>query len=305
MTDFEASSFSLGLDCDLSDSEPQRPALLSDDDDAFETLIVDDSEPEYPDSHPNLKRLHRRLIAATSSQAELHSTAVIDDDEEDINMFSSQEDMRTGKDQHCTHSNFSPNRLEAFTNQHVKIKQIVSNALEDLPSSYRYFFHDDPRIQELVRSRLSNYSPLVNMLNADRDQRDTSQIDYMYAQLDLFFNYWVTAFVTRVSWLTTIDKKSSTSRKNSRKLETEEMLQGWVNPKACVDKATTKGAVKRKGHKARQTSGHWLTGPEGKKVYVGKSGRELTGRVAYMQYKKESGLGFKKVKRKSGTKKKK
>ncbi|XP_076954601.1 uncharacterized protein LOC143629132 [Bidens hawaiensis] len=296
MTDFEAPSFSLGLDCDLSDSEPQRPAQLSDDDDAFETLIVDDSEPEYPDSHPNLKRLRHRLItcATSSSPAELHFTAVIDD-EEDINMLSSQADRRT--DQHCTHSNFSPNRLEAFTNQHVKIKQIVSNALEDLPNSYRYFFHDDPRIQELVRSRLSNYSPLVNMFNADHDQPNPSHIDYM-GQFRLGES-------SKQAARSTIDKKSSTSRKNSRKLETEETPQGWVNPKACVDKATTKGAVKRKGHKARLTAGHWLTGPEGKKVYVGKSGRELTGRVAYLQYKKESALGFKKVKRKSGTKKKK
>lgn len=91
MTDFEPPSFSLGLDCDLFDSEPQ--ITQNPDDEAFETLVADDSEPEYPDSH---KRLRRRFINATSSPAELHSTAVIDD--EDINVFSSQEDMRAGSD---------------------------------------------------------------------------------------------------------------------------------------------------------------------------------------------------------------
>ncbi|KAJ0501114.1 hypothetical protein HanRHA438_Chr11g0497401 [Helianthus annuus] len=126
MADFEPPSFSLGLDCDLFDSEPQTTPVVTLDTDPsssnhfslpfatfqhnghdFETLIVDDSEPEYPDSHPNQKRRRRRLTGATSSSSpvsELHSTAVIDD--EDISVFSSQEDRRRG-DNLCIYYSFT------------------------------------------------------------------------------------------------------------------------------------------------------------------------------------------------------
>ncbi|MFS7984833.1 hypothetical protein Hanom_Chr11g00991301 [Helianthus anomalus] len=372
MADFEPPSFSLGLDCDLFDSEPQTTpdvvtldtdpssskhfslpfATLQHNDHDFETLIVDDSEPEYPDSHPNQKRRWRRLTGVTSSSSpvsQLHSTAVIDD--EDINVFSSQEDRRREQHLHTQHhvvytssndrepvpascnnavfpklsastprgfhstdsdsdcydpvvsrkcnGSDSNSNLGKFNDlpQHVKRKQNVSNAREDFPNAYCYFFHDDPRIQELVRSRLPYFSPLGSMLNMDLEQPGTSKIDYMGQ-----FSFGESS---KQAARTITDKKRSTSRKDLRKSKTEEMSHGWVNPKLGVDKVTTKGAAKRKVHTARQSAGHWITGSDGKRVYVGKSGQELTGRVAYIQYKKESGLGFKKVKRKSVSKKKK
>lgn len=47
-----------------------------------------------------------------------------------------------------------------------------------LPPAHRYFFHEDPKIQQLVRSRLCNFSPLgVNRVN---QQPNVSHIDYMY-----------------------------------------------------------------------------------------------------------------------------
>ncbi|KAI3675610.1 hypothetical protein L1987_85200 [Smallanthus sonchifolius] len=361
MADFDAPSFSLGLDCDLFDSEPQitpvthethpssssnpfsvASATFKDEDDEFETLIVDDSEPEFPDSRPKLKRLRRCLTTSSTSssvpakaKSELHSTAVIDDEDTDQHLHTQHHVV-------CTSLNLPPSRPGALTvkkkqhlsndretvstdsdadscdpvvgrkcngsdlnsnlgkyddlHQHVKRMQNVSNAWGDFPKAYRYFFHDDSRIQELVRSRLPNFSPLGNLLNIDLEQPGTSKIDYMGQ-----FRFGESS---KQAARTVKNKRSSPSRKISRKSETE-MSQGWVNPKLGVGKVTTKGAVKRKAHTARQTAGHWLTGSDGKKVYVGKRGQELMGRVAYMQYKKESGLGFKKVKRKSVNKKKK
>ncbi|KAK9057060.1 hypothetical protein SSX86_024427 [Deinandra increscens subsp. villosa] len=380
MADFEPPSFSLGLDCDLFDSEPQIAPETRDLDpsssnqssvpfatfenkhDEFETLVVDDSEPEYPDSHPNLYRLRRGLtIRATSSSsspvpgkatAEVHSTAVIDDEDilgftgEDfcsnclnpynvihktdfsfnqlresnrfrmieIRLSTSCNNMVFPKliaspvrgfqsidsdsdDSKCNGSDSNSNHGKYDLPQHVTRMQNVSKAWGGFPKAYRYLFHDDPRIQELVRSRLPNFAPLGNMLNVDLEQPGTSKIDYMGQ-----FSFDESS---KQAARTIKDKKSSTSRKISRKSQTEEMSQGWVNPKLGVEKVTTKGAAKRKAHAARQITGHWLTGSDGKKVYVGKSGQELTGRVAYMQYKKESGLVFKKVKRKSASKKKK
>ncbi|XP_071696503.1 uncharacterized protein [Rutidosis leptorrhynchoides] len=284
MADFEAPSFSLGFDFTIFDSEPRigssnpisnrsssgqfsvaaTTKTLEDNDDDFETLIVDDSEPEYLDQNPELKRIRRGLsISATSStipcndETKLHSTAVIDDccvRRETSYVIESVESSATGSLREC------------------------------LLPAHRYFCHDDPRIQELVRSRLPNFSPLDNVTKRDFEKPSTSEIDYM-GQFKC--------------------GQSSNKKKNSRKSKTEDMSDGWVNPKLGVDKVTTKRAVKRKVHGANHTPGRWLTGSDGKKVYVGKRGQELTGRVAYCQYKKESGAGFMKAKRKSSTKKKK
>ncbi|KAI7727231.1 hypothetical protein M8C21_004219 [Ambrosia artemisiifolia] len=350
MADFEPPSFSLGLDYNLFDSEPQTPPVpqhthpsssssnrfslpFEDNNDDFQTLVVDDSEPEYPDSDPKLNRRRRSLtVGATSSSSPLLHSRHTDTDQHLHTQHHVVCTSLNGLEPSCDNAVFpklaaSPVRGFCLTHsdsdacdrvvsrkcngsdsnsnhgkfddlpQHVQRKQNVSIAWGDFPKAYRYFFHDDPRIQELVRSRLPNFFPLGNMLNTGLEQPGTSKIDYM--------GQFGVGESSRQAARTIKENKSSTSRKNSGKLKTEEMSQGWVNPKLGVDKVTTKGAVKRSVHTVRQSAGHWLTGSDGKKVYVGKSGQELTGRVAYMQYKKESGFGFRKVKRKSVAKKKK
>lgn len=322
MADFDAPSFSLGLDCDLLDLERQigsanqdrdpyswnqssiAAATVKDDD--FETLIVDDSEPEYPDPHP--KRLRRLLTISTNTKVELHSRAVVD-------VLSSQEDRRTDErictqqPAVCTSSKLPPdsqNRKQIVSNGHeLNISSLrgfqlidsdtdepsVNDAKDMQCNAHRYFFHDDSRIQELVRYRLPNFSPLGNR-DIDHQPCTTSKIDYMGQ-----FSHGESSD-RKIK-----DKKSSSSRQNSKRSKIEEVSQGWVNPRLGVDKGVTKGTTKRKARAVRQTAGHWLTGRDGKKVYVSKKGEELSGRVAYRQYREESGAGFKKAKkRKSATK---
>lgn len=106
MADFEPPSFSLGLDFDLLDSEPQiatstkapsvsnhfpvTETILEDVDEDLESLTVIDSESENQVSSPKLKRLRRGSTASVKTKVDLCSSVVVDDDD-DIDDFSSQE----------------------------------------------------------------------------------------------------------------------------------------------------------------------------------------------------------------------
>ncbi|KAL4364464.1 hypothetical protein HN51_023782 [Arachis hypogaea] len=206
-----------------------------------------------------------------------------------------------------------------------------------LPPAHRYFFHADPRIQQLVRSRLSNFSPLgINKVN---QQANASNIDYM----GQFGNGGASAQKGPV-------KSSTRGNNRSRNFSAEENLgasEGWVDPRArgvsqfSNGESSRKKATKRNGSKKNQTNkssslnvshtttnwvepksrtsmpkdagkrrvqasgqsvGHWFTSPEGRKVYVNKSGQELTGQAAYRQYRRESGAGSRKSKKKTSVK---
>ena len=49
---------------------------------------------------------------------------------------------------------------------------------DPLPPAHRYFFHADPRIQKLVRSRLPFFSPLGMVNNRGNEQPNVSIINY-------------------------------------------------------------------------------------------------------------------------------
>ncbi|XVF34005.1 hypothetical protein REPUB_Repub18cG0019900 [Reevesia pubescens] len=166
-----------------------------------------------------------------------------------------------------------------------------------LPPAHRYFFHADQRIQKLVHSRLPFFSPL-GMVNGGNQQSNVSIIDYM----SQFSNG--ESSKQRGSQKGR-GKNCSTSRRNkSKKSNAEEIAsEGWVDPKSSA--AIPKNAGKRRVHASGQPAGHWYTSPEGRKVYVSRSGQELSGQMAYRHYRKESGAGFKKSKKKSNAKKKK
>lgn len=90
------------------------------------------------------------------------------------------------------------------------------------------------------------------------------------------------------------NKADTSSRKNSWKSKEQETSQGFINRKCKTEKGVPKDADKRRVQADCQAAdaGHWFTISDGKRVYVGKNGQELTGRAAYTLFKKESGAGF-------------
>ncbi|CAJ2633998.1 unnamed protein product [Trifolium pratense] len=219
----------------------------------------------------------------------------------------------------------------------------VWEAAGPLPPAHCYYFHDDPRIQQLVRSRLCNFSPLgVNSMN---QQQNVSHIDYMgqfdnggasrtpgvqkervngttsrrsksnTLNVEETFNAsegWVdpksiSPFGSGTSSRKKATRRNSTKSSVSRsknqqsKLNPSNVSGNWVEPKSCT--SMPKDAGRRRVQASSQPAGHWYTGSDGRKVYVSKNGQELTGRNAYRHYRKESGSGFKKSKKKTSAKK--
>lgn len=92
---------------------------------------------------------------------------------------------------------------EYFTN--VKNKSIPENDCKvtgngrkwdetSLPPAHCYFFHNDSRIQKLVRDRLPYFFPLGAGNNQEYKQQNASVIDYMYVKLLTFFSFLIIFF---------------------------------------------------------------------------------------------------------------
>ncbi|KAK2454825.1 hypothetical protein QL285_002347 [Trifolium repens] len=219
----------------------------------------------------------------------------------------------------------------------------IWEAAGPLPPAHRYYFHEDPRIQQLVRSRLCNFTPLgVNGVNL---QQSVSHIDYMgqfdnggasrtsgvqkgrvngstsrrsksmNLNVEETFNAsegWVDPKIISPFNSGTSSRKKATRRNNTKsgvlksknqqcKLNPSNVSGNWVEPKSCT--SMPKDAGRRRVQARSQSVGHWYTGSDGRKVYVSKNGQELTGRNAYRHYRKESGAGLKKSKKKTSAKK--
>ncbi|XP_010508968.1 PREDICTED: uncharacterized protein LOC104785443 [Camelina sativa] len=162
------------------------------------------------------------------------------------------------------------------------------------PPSHRFFLHSDPRIQNLARQRLPNFLPL-GIVNDRESQREVFLVDYM------------NQFGSKGS-----SKTGASSSKSSRRGQTKSKVSkgqesahtsgGWLNPK--TSSAVPTDAGKRRVSAKSGSAGHWFTSAEGRKVYISKTGQEFAGQSAYRCYKKETGGGFKKSRKKRQPKKK-
>ncbi|KAJ0234455.1 hypothetical protein HA466_0274730 [Hirschfeldia incana] len=153
------------------------------------------------------------------------------------------------------------------------------------PPSHRFFLHSDPRIQNLARKRLPNFLPL-GIFNDRENRREECLIDYMN-QFDSNGSS-----KTRVS--------SSKSCRGGQTKSKVSKGQESSNARSAVPK----DAGKRRVSANTGSAGHWFTSAEGKKVYISKGGQEFSGQSAYRCYKKETGGGFNKSKKKRQPKKK-
>ncbi|KAK7372027.1 hypothetical protein VNO80_05395 [Phaseolus coccineus] len=224
--------------------------------------------------------------------------------------------------------------------------QLQWESVDPVHPAHKYFFHEDPRIRQLVSSRLRNFNPL-GAIDRVSQQPNASHIDYMgqfgngrASNMQGVQNGCVNSstrgknkssnlivegsFNTSGGW---VDPKivspfshgeSSRKRATKRNSTKNSVSKGkskanksipanqscasgdWVDPRSSA--SSPKDAGKRRVQASGQSAGHWYTSPEGKKVYVNKSGQELTGRGAYAQYRKESGKAFKRSKKKTGSK---
>ena len=63
-------------------------------------------------------------------------------------------------------------------NRNSHVMDSVVDLGDPRPPAHQYFFHNDLRVQELVRTRLCNFFPL-NAANRESDQPSTSNTDYV------------------------------------------------------------------------------------------------------------------------------
>ncbi|CAN6269347.1 unnamed protein product [Urochloa humidicola] len=155
-----------------------------------------------------------------------------------------------------------------FQQQSTSSGGVLDDNLDGHPPAMHYFFHSDPRVRNLVRGRLRHFFPIGAGSTRENGQSRGESLSYR-GQFCL----------------------SATANDE------------WVTPRS-IPVPTDVG--KRRVHASGNQSGfgHWFTNDSGRKVYVSKNGQELTGRDAYRQYKKESGKGFNRYRKKgaSGTK---
>ncbi|PAN40184.1 hypothetical protein PAHAL_7G297900 [Panicum hallii] len=156
-----------------------------------------------------------------------------------------------------------------FQQQSTSSGDVLDDNLDGHPPAMHYFFHHDPRVRDLVRDRLHHFFPIGAGSTRVNEQSRGESLSYR----------------RRFS--------SSTAANND-----------WVTPNGRIPVPTDVGKRRVHASGTQSGSGHWFTSDNGKKVYVSKNGQELTGRGAYRQYKKESGRGFNRYRKKgsSGTK---
>lgn len=86
-------------------------------------------------------------------------------------------------------NNYSTHKASNQSNINRNHEQQV-NLGAPLPPAHSYFFHDDIRIQNLVRERLPNFFPLMTANIKGSDQCNASVIDYMYS-LTCMYSYFI------------------------------------------------------------------------------------------------------------------
>ncbi|KAH7675607.1 hypothetical protein IHE45_08G146600 [Dioscorea alata] len=168
------------------------------------------------------------------------------------------------------------------------------------PPAYHYFFHADVSIQKLVRERLPHFVPLCAGDDRGNQQFGAENLDYMGQ-----FGQKSGLSQTCANHEGPSEAGSKAKRRkpnNSRVEEASPAAGDWVNPRNNA--ALPRDAGKRRVRAEGQQCGHWFTGQDGKKVYVTKTGQELTGQIAYRHYRRESGAASKRAKGKTSVKKK-
>lgn len=90
-----------------------------------------------------------------------------------------EEYLKTSKSTKLVGDSHKSRSSEQGTSLH-NANKLLQQDLGPVPPSHYYFYHDDLRIQELVRSRLPHFFPLSSAGDASHQSHNVSSIDYMY-----------------------------------------------------------------------------------------------------------------------------
>ncbi|CAH8261191.1 unnamed protein product [Arabidopsis lyrata] len=280
------------LDSDSEDDHPSTSRDLSrvtkkhDSSSKDQPSIAIKPKRKEPGSIPSIKDLWKDFSPAISKI----QTPALDDVCQDY--FSSIKTTSTAQKQSsaaASSSNSGNHNLTGFqqTGQFLDFSH-------PSPPSHRFFLHSDPRIRNLARQRLPNFLPL-GIVNDRESQREVFLVDYM--------NQFGSKGSSKTGDSSSKScRRGQTKSKFSKGQESAHNSEGWLNPKTRA--AAPKDAGKRRVSANSGSAGHWFTSPEGRKVYISKSGQEFSGQSAYRCYRKENGGGFKKSRKKRQPKKK-
>ncbi|KAL2245314.1 uncharacterized protein LOC105174861 isoform X2 [Sesamum indicum] len=285
----------------LTVSPLRRFQLIDSDSDSDDPSVIEDTSKEMRRATLSLNKQSDTSKHVALSNREKKEASVGKCQNDDL-----WKDFCSEKSSHILTPAFDEVCEEYFKNVKNKSKSEVDCKVSDnertldvgsLPPAHSYFFHKDSRIQKLVRERLPYFFPLGAGSNQEYKQQNVSIIDYMgqFAQEN-------NSRQTNKSQ--NVEKSSTRSKKNVKKSQVDNASQdseNWVNPKNCV--GLPKNAGNRRVHAVSRSAGHWYTGSDGHKVYVDKNGKEFTGKIAYIHYRKESGMGLKNSKKKTAAKK--
>ncbi|KAJ6792825.1 Uncharacterized protein M6B38_237560 [Iris pallida] len=179
------------------------------------------------------------------------------------------------------------------------------------PPAYKYLYHDDARIRRLIRERLPFFVPIAEV-NGKENQLGV-ELDYM-SQFGptkgsggpMKGPSVPTKGPSQVRGTHKKGLQGSSKTRGKRSCssvkEASNATESWVNPRCSA--SLPKDATKRRVSAVGGGSGRWFTSENGRKVYITKDGTELSGRIAYRQYRKDSGAGFRKGRKKAAAKRK-
>ncbi|TKW06692.1 hypothetical protein SEVIR_7G256100v4 [Setaria viridis] len=160
-----------------------------------------------------------------------------------------------------------PDEMEGhFQQQSTSSGGVLDDNLDGRPPAMHYFFHQDPRVRDLVRDRLQHFLPTGAGSKRENEQSRGKSLSYRR-------------------------QFHSSAATNDE----------WVTPNRGIPVPTDVGKRRVHASGTQSGSGHWFTNDSGRRVYVSKNGQELTGQNAYRRYQKESGRGFNRYKKKGSS----
>lgn len=165
--------------------------------------------------------------------------------------------------------------------------------------AYQFFENADMRIQRLLRQRLPNFLPINSLMRGENLDAEQVEIDYV-GQFGASRDTNATSGLNFQSQVLNSTRKKSTAKsagKGKKRVPDDTETGVWTTTGNHITKPVIpRDAGKRRVSAKGNTTGSWFT-EAGRKVYVTKDGREMIGKAAYLQYRKDNGMRPRKSKK--------